>query len=139
MFCFSFHRKRPGVSLVETVISIMVLAVVILGVMSAVLMARVTVATRDDEEARQLLTTLFEDYEATNLRDLTSKARNMPEQMGIYRVSTEIALSNPSDPKSADVRIMLSWNGAGGNKSISMSREVSASAWQNAGEFPPQG
>lgn len=125
-------RRRPGASLVEVLISMIIVAVVLLGIISAVFIARVSIVTKEEETARQICLNVLEDMERIKLVDLPSAVVASPQ--GTYVVEKTVS-PNPvsADAVVAEVTVTVRWGTEG--KSVSMSREVSSSGNQNIG-FP---
>jgi Tfp pilus assembly protein PilX len=140
---------KKGVSLVEMVIAIFILAIVIMSIMMAMIIStRNTAALRDDENAYQFALEVLEDCERIQItsddtvyrtavagksRNRNADPRNSMKAVAGAVVSPTLDLEDR--PISAEVTVDVTWNSAlGGTKRISMTREVSVSGWQNVGD-----
>jgi hypothetical protein len=126
-------KKRRASSIVEMMIAVILLAVVLLGLLTGVTIARHSLFVKENEKARQTALLVLEDIESVPYENVTSKISQLNGQkVGDFVV--EVQASDPG-PNSVVVTVGVFLEGSGGTK-VTMSREVSASGWQNAGEFP---
>jgi type II secretory pathway pseudopilin PulG len=137
--------SRRGSSLVEILISIIIIGVVIISVMMSLLVnIRNTMALKDDENARQLAMGVMEDCEAVRFnldnsayeQDIVGKGKQIRGYDATARVRSfggAPAAGHP--PISADIEVVVKWHTAlEMNKEYFLRRELSVSGWQNAGE-----
>jgi Tfp pilus assembly protein PilX len=136
-------------SLAEVLVAVIILTLVILSIMMTMIVAtRNTMVMKDDENAHQFALEVLEDCERVRFNadpsvyqtDIESKSRNRNTDSGSpMRARAAARVSKAHDikgrPVSAEVTIDVSWNTAlGMMKTISMTREVSVSGWQNVGD-----
>lgn len=122
--------------MVELLIAIFVLVVVILGAGAGagLLIVQSEGQVKAVEDARQVCLNAFEKYESIKITDMPLSDEYWD---GVYHVRVEVVKPTMTDPASADVTVHVSWNKgvSGAINEITMKREVSPSAWQNAGVY----
>ena len=134
--------KRRGSSLVEMLLAVLVLAIVLLGVLAGVTIARVSVDHKVYENAKELGLRVLEWAEGIPLSaDFTGEADEAFPSRVIGDLSFEVTrvLNDPDETKatSADITVTVRRVSAPDRTLIPpMRREVSASGWQNIGELP---
>ncbi|MDR1915517.1 MAG: prepilin-type N-terminal cleavage/methylation domain-containing protein [Synergistaceae bacterium] len=140
---------KPGFSLVEIMISMFILVVVLMSMMmTTIVTAGNVLVAKDAENARQLALEVMENCEqvkfdvndavyrssiAANSKNITNG--HIRAVAGIRRIAPHAAGELPI---SADIEVAVSWRSAfAGERTYRMNREVSVSAWQNAGDRSP--
>lgn len=112
--------------------AVLILATVMIGLASAMVIFKGTMMSKEDAGARQIALNELERLEAIKLTAVT--AANIRSPQGIYTVTkTVVPASITTVTASADVTITVAW---GGSRSIALKREVSSSGWQNVGTNP---
>lgn len=131
-------RKRRGASLVEMVLAILVLAVVLLGLLGGIAIARGSLLVKERETARQIALTVLEDLESVPYDDIDDRIGELDgERVGDFVVRFHNRVPGDKGLEySVIVTVDILLGSTGGTKSVTMGREVSASAWRNVGEFP---
>ena len=134
---FEPRKKRCGASLVEMVIAIFVLAVVLLGLLGGMTITRANLATvKERETATQVALAILADLESVPYDEIEARIAELEgQEIGGFVVDFPPLADGPNgrgDSVIVTADVLLS----GGTKSVTMSREVSASAWQNVGDFP---
>ena len=126
------RRKRPGATLVEMLIALIILAVMLFSIMAVMLLtAQSTVAAKEGSVAYLTSLSELEKREAVQITGNNSGTSNA--SLGSYRLNHTITVGPLS---SADILIQATWDGAKVKGDITFKRQVSPSAWQNAGETP---
>ena len=126
------RSRRRGSSLIEMMMAVLILATVMIGLASAMVIFKGTMMSKEDAGARQIALNELERLEAIKLTAVT--AANIRSPQGIYTVTkTVVPASITTVTASADVTITVAW---GGSRSIALKREVSSSGWQNVGTNP---
>ena len=126
------------------ILAIFVLAVVLLGLLGGITIARANLMVKEREVATQVALAVLADLESVPY-DVIS-ADGVPhdgivtridelnaEEIGGFVVVVDDPVGGPEGPEYSvivTVDVLL----GGGGKPVTMSREVSASAWKNAGE-----
>lgn len=124
-------RRKKGASLVEMVISLFILGIVLFGIMMAMLRSDEIFYTKEGEEAKRLGLNILDSFESVTSPDWASL--DIAVTRGIYTITVEP--SSDVNPSSSVVKVTIDWPP---KNQITMEREVSFSAWQNAGVFPPE-
>jgi Tfp pilus assembly protein PilX len=142
------RKSRRGVSLVETLISVIVLGVVVIAIMMAMLVTtRNAGVHKDDETARQLAMEVMDACEGvtfnTSAVDYTNEIQALSKTSGRFAATAECTDLGvePTTPKitthppiSADIKVTVVWDSTIGRGTFSINREVSVSGWQNVGD-----
>ncbi|MDR3354973.1 MAG: hypothetical protein LBO21_08030 [Synergistaceae bacterium] len=133
-------EKHGGSSLVEMVIAIMMLAVVLMGMMAGIMIARSSIYDKEFENARQVALKVLETIEATPYGDIPARASNLNNSrldgFQVY-VSQSENLGGVSFDISSSRTVMVSvdmGNSGPLKRIVSMRREVSPSAFKNVGD-----
>lgn len=125
-------RKRPGSSLVEMLIALVILVVMLFSIMAVMtLSAQSTIAAKEGSVA--YLTSLSELERLEALQVSGDVSMVVPSDLGNYKLNRDIIAGALH---SADIRIRAAWDGAMRRNDITIERQVSPSAWQNAGQQP---
>lgn len=130
--------RSKGASLAEVLIAVFVLVFVILGMLAAVVIAKGVVHHKELEDANHIASHILETFEAMPYEDIVRQAREIDgSTVRGFVVRVEV---NPrvisGDDYSSLVKVEVAPSDGMTNKTVAMSREVSAHAWQNAGELP---
>jgi Tfp pilus assembly protein PilV len=132
--------RRIGASLSEMVIALFVLGIVLLGMMAGILITQGSMLYKERERAVEIALRTLESFEARPFDKLSGEVRTE----GMYVITVDDpTFNNTTVPvlsaDSADIRVTVEWGRGvlGGQRKIEMNREVSASGWQNVGEFVP--
>ena len=124
-------RKRPGATLIEMLIALIILAVMLFSIMAVItLTAQSTIAAKEGSVVYLTSLSELEKREAVQITANDSGTSNA--SLGLYRLNHNIARSPLN---SADITIQATWDGVI-QSNISLQRQVSPSAWQNAGQEP---
>lgn len=125
-------QKRPGATLIELLIAILILSVMLLSIMAVmVITSQNTVAAKQSSVAYIENLSELEMMEAKRISgDVTSTVNSM---LGTYKLNRNIA---SSALRSADIKVRAEWEGVRLMKDVTLGRQVSPSAWQNAGQAP---
>jgi hypothetical protein len=118
-------------------IAIFVLGIVLLGMMGGIVISQSNMLYKEREGAVKLALRTLEDLESLPFNVLSGVPANGDE--GMYKVVRTVTFSaaQPISADSADIHVKITWSASIGTaKSVTMRREVSASAWQNIGELP---
>ncbi len=120
------------------VIAIFVLAVVLLGLLGGMTITRANMMVKERETATQVALAILADLESVPYDEIEARIAELEgQEIGGFVVDFPPLADGPNgrgDSVIVTVDVLLS--GTGGTKSVTMSREVSASAWQNVGDFP---
>lgn len=130
------RRKRPGATLVEMLIALIILVVMLFSIMAViVLTSQNTVATKEAQGAYLTGLGELEKREAQKVSD--DIASNDMSTLGSYSMKTKVTgVAVSSLYRSGDITVEASWEGARNMKDVTLGRQVSPSAWQNAGQLP---
>jgi hypothetical protein len=134
---YAARKRRRGASLAEMMIALFVLSIVLLGIMGGVLISAGTVAGKEQLKARDLVSSILVNYESVPFDQIWDTSP--PSSNGLYTVQAPVFNPPDYDPDlaSVDITIAVTWGGVnGGSKKFELTKEVSASAWQNVGKFP---
>lgn len=126
-------RKRPGATLIEMLIAILILSMMLLSIMAVmVITSQNTVAIKQGSVAYIENLSELEKMESLqisgDLPDPTTRS-----SQGTYTLNRQITTS---PLRSADIRIRAVWEGIQLMRDVTLGRQVSPSAWQNAGQAP---
>lgn len=132
--------RRRGSSLVEVLIAVMVVAIALVGIMSSGAVARLAVEHRQRGDSHSIALRVLEWAEAVPLSaDINEKFRDAfgssRPQFGPLTIalSRSPSVIGPADDElSADLTVTVT----DGKFTTTLTREVSRSAVQNAGELP---
>ncbi len=137
---FEPRKKRCGASLVEMVIAIFVLTVVLLGLLGGITIAWNGQMVKELESANQVALAVLEILESVPYEQIEDRIDelNAEEEIGGFVVEIDDPpIAGPNgDDDSVIVTVNVLLSGTGGAKRVTMSREVSASARKNVGEWP---
>ncbi len=136
---FEPRKKRCGASLVEMVIAIFVLAVVLLGLLGGMTITRANLATvKERETATQVALAILADLESVPYDEIEARIAELEgQEIGGFVVDFYPLVDGPDGPDySVIVTVDVLLSGARRTKPVTMSREVSASARKNVGEWP---
>ncbi|MDR3331990.1 MAG: hypothetical protein LBT08_05115 [Synergistaceae bacterium] len=126
---------RPGSSMVELVIAIVVLGFVLLGIMSGVLIARSSVTYKEYENARQVGLMVLESIEAIRFDQIKTVgvSRYNNTSFGGFNIKVG-ARSTDISPDLMLVTVSLDMaDSASRFNAMTLVREVSSSGWRNVG------
>ena len=135
-------RRRPGASLAEMLIAIVVLAVVLISMLGMFLISRTAIYSKEDETANALALRYMEQLEEWNFeqfpagpnRDITTSLDHAGASLR-YDVT---ATSTKENPYFANVTVTVSWNSTmAGRKTVEMERFISAAGYKNVGDMLP--
>jgi type II secretory pathway pseudopilin PulG len=153
-------NRRPGTSLVEMLLAIIVLALALFSIsFSIMLVARNTGGQKDAEKARQLALEVMEECEGVSF----VLSKNTPFDSDAYKnaisgmsrgdyptksdsrlwATAKVAKVGPQPtvlpghpPISADILVTVEWGSAVKERNVvELAREVSVSGWQNVGDM----
>lgn len=126
------RRKRSGSSLVEMLIALVILAVMLFSIMAVmILTAQSTVSAKEGSVAYQTSLSELEKMEAVPV--LSSASDVINSNLGSYELTRDTVTGSRG---SADIKIKAAWSGAKLKSDVTVERQVSPSAWQNAGQEP---
>jgi Tfp pilus assembly protein PilV len=131
----SFPRGgRPGSSIVEMVIAIVVLGVVLISMVGMFLISRSAIYSKEDETANSLALRCLEEVESMDFSTLTSGASFtlLPNQNKYVATATVTS----SDQYMAIVEVEMKWDSAlSSGKTLTLERVISAGGHKNVGEL----
>ena len=128
-------RRRPGASLVEMLIAIVVLAVVLISMLGMFLISRTAIHSKEDETANALALRYMEQLEEQDFDALNGPITNLLAQTGDSSKYTVTATSTKND-YFANVKVTVSWNSAmAGRKTVELERFISAAGYKNVGDM----
>lgn len=126
-------RRRPGATLVELLIAILLLSMMLLSIMAVmVITSQNTIATKQGSVAYIVNLSELEKLEASQISGDVHNSVVRSTQ-GTYTLNRNI---QASALRSADILINAAWEGVKLMKEVTLGRQVSPSAWQNAGQEP---
>lgn len=130
-------RKHPGATLVEMLIAVLILTLMLFSLMAVILLtSRDSVVTKEVQGA--YLTGLSELERREALRVSDDIASSDLSNLGSYTLNTTVTGNLiVNDVRSGDIAVEATWGGAKRMNNIIFGRQVSPSAWQNAGQVPP--
>ncbi len=138
-----FSAKKSASMLIETMIGLFLIAVVLLGIMSAFSMSLASIVeVRDGENAKMIAVGLLNELEGVGFLNLKTYARNLLEKSQDHYPGFTIAAKDAddivkmypaTDPVSAELTIALQRNGQG--RAFVMTREVSRYDLSNASDI----
>lgn len=135
---FGPRKKRYGASLVEMILAIFVLTVVLLGLLGGITIARANLMAKERETAQQVALAVLEALEFVPYNDIKTQSADIFDEKEFGGFVIDVHAAVPVDePKNRDAMIVSVdvWlNSSGGAERVTLAREVSASAWKNAGD-----
>ena len=142
MTVYMLKKRRSGASLSEMIVALYVLGIVLLGMMAGILITQGTILYKERARATDIALRTLENLEALPFLVLSNDYYDDKEltKEGIYTITVARTNFNKSADiaDSADIRVSVTWGGGvlGGERTVQMNREVSASGSQNIGEIP---
>ena len=127
--------KHPGATLVEMLIAILILSLMLLSIMAVmVITSQSAVAAKQGSVAYIVNLSELEKLEARQVSgDLSELEGAVRSELGEYMLNRNVT-TGPLN--SADIKVEAEWEGAAIMKNVNLGRQVSPSAWQNAGQAP---
>lgn len=129
-------KKRCGSTLIEVLIAIIIMTLMLFTFMSLILStSQDTVVAKEVQGAYLTSLSELEKMEADRVRDDVRSS----DASGLGSYTMEIAVQSSVvayDFRSGNLSVETGWAGARKMKNIVLERQVSPSAWQNAGQIP---
>ncbi len=127
-------RKHPGATLVEMLIALIILAVMLLSIMAVMILTTQNAVAA--KEGSVVYLTNLSDMEKMEAKQVSGdETTSEPSKLGKYTLDRDV---KSSPLRSADIKIKAAWDGVKLKGNVTIERQVSPSAWQNAGQEPKE-
>jgi Tfp pilus assembly protein PilV len=128
-------KARPGSSMVEMLVAIVVLMFVLMAMGSMLLLSRTALYTKEDETAKSIALRYIEELEAMPFDDFADAALFADPVKFSNKYDATVSVVSKDD-YSATIRVSVRWSPAsGGAKNVNLERIISAGGHKNVGKL----
>ena len=126
-------RRRPGASLVEMLIAIIVLGVVLISMVGMFVISRTAIFSKEDETAVTLALRYLEDLEERDFEEFAPGSGFFPITQNDQKYTITASVTE-YDSFRARINVEIKWRASIGEKTVELDRIVSSVGYKNVGE-----